>query len=273
METNQRNLRNTHSPPTWPAVLTRNSFNPLQSLQSEQETIEYNDNEITPSLDSQIIEIHRQRKVQFTQLKASNEIKHTNTKRNIRNTSKQENKSTSEKDKPQRIHPKHEATKTSRPSKVNTRRNDIYVVGDSLLYDIDEHRLNTKNSTVRVHCFPGASLEDMIDFVKPIARKKPTHPIIHWGTNNLPSTELSESPQKIKTLLSLVKSISQDTFVMFSGIITRVDSNGKYIDKVVKVMDVLEKLSVEVIDNWNIKSLGKGNAKLATNLKQVIKNV
>ena len=66
------------------------------------------------------------------------------------------------------------------------------------------------------------------------------------------------------------------------------DNNGKYIDKVVKVnkliMDVLEKLSIEVIDNSNIKlehlakkgshlSLGKGNAKLATNLKQVIKNV
>ena len=64
--------------------------------------------------------------------------------------------------------------------------------------------------------------------------------------------------------------------------LTRVDKNGKYIDKVVKVnkliMDVLEKLSVEVIDNSNIKSehlakrglhlsLGKGNAKLATNLK------
>ena len=53
---------------------------------------------------------------------------------------KQENKSTSEKDKPQRIHPQHEATGTSRPSKVTTRRNDIiYVVGDLLLYNIDEH--------------------------------------------------------------------------------------------------------------------------------------
>ena len=218
--------------PSWARVTTCSG---TQSLQSEQETIAYNDNEITPPLDSQITEIRRQRKVQFTQLKAPNEIKHINMKRNIRNTSKQENKSTSEKDKPQRIHPQQEATKTSRPSKVNTRRNDIYVVGDSLLYNIDEHRLSTKNSTVRVRCFPGASLEDMIDFVKPIARKKPTHLIIHCETNNLPSTELSEFPQKIKTLVSLIKSISQDTIVMFSRIITRVDNNGKYIDKVVKV--------------------------------------
>ena len=71
-----------------------------------------------------------------------------------------------------------------------------------------------------------------------------------------------------------------------SGIITRVDNNGKYIDKVVKVnkliIDVLEKLKLEVIDNSNIKSehlakkglhlsLGKGNAILATKFKQVIK--
>ena len=75
---------------------------------------------------------------------------------------------------------------------------------------------------------------------------------------------------------------------MFSGIITRVDNNGKYTDKVAKVnkliMDVLEKLNVKVIDNSNIKSehlakkglhlsLGKSNAILATNLKQIIKNV
>ena len=46
-------------------------FNPLQSLQPEQETIDYNDNEITPSLDSQITEIRRQRKVQLTQLKVT----------------------------------------------------------------------------------------------------------------------------------------------------------------------------------------------------------
>ena len=84
-------------PPTWPAVPTGNSFNLLKLLQSEQETIADNDNEITPSLDSQITEIRRQRKVQFSQLKSSNEIKHTKTKRNIRNMSKQENKSTSEK--------------------------------------------------------------------------------------------------------------------------------------------------------------------------------
>ena len=75
---------------------------------------------------------------------------------------------------------------------------------------------------------------------------------------------------------------------MFSQIITHVDNNRKYTDKVVKVhkriVDVLEKLNVEVIENSNIKSeylaknglhlsLGKGKAKLATNLKQVIKNV
>ena len=45
------------------------------------------------------------KKPMSNRVKASNEIKHTMTKRNIRNTSKQENKPTSEKDKSQRIHP------------------------------------------------------------------------------------------------------------------------------------------------------------------------
>ena len=52
-------------PPTWAAVPTGNIFNPLQSLQSEQETIEDNDDEITPLYNSQIPEIRRQRKVQL----------------------------------------------------------------------------------------------------------------------------------------------------------------------------------------------------------------
>ena len=81
----------------------------------------------------------------------------------------------------------------------------------------------------------------MTDIVKPIARKKTTH-LIHCGTNNLPSTELSEFPQK-NGLVSLVSSMNQDTIVIFSGIISHVDNNGKYTDKVVKVnkpiMDVV----------------------------------
>ena len=80
----------------------------------------------------------------------------------------------------------------------------------------------------------------MTDIVKPIARKKTTH-LIHCGTNNLPSTELSEFPQK-NGLVSLVSSMNRDT-VIFLGIISHVDNNGKYTDKVVKVnkpiMDVV----------------------------------
>ena len=68
----------------------------------------------------------------------------------------------------------------------------------------------------------------------------------------------------INTLVSVVRSISQDTIVMFFGIIARVDNNGKYNDTIVKlkvnklIMDVLGKLNVEVIDNSNINPKSTG---------------
>ena len=43
----------------------------------------------------------------------------------------------------------------------------------------------SKTSKVTSHSFPGSTIEDLEDYVKPVLRRKPDHIIICAGTNNL----------------------------------------------------------------------------------------
>ena len=51
------------------------------------------------------------------------------------------------------------------------------ICGDSIIKHVHGWKL-TENKKVVVKCFPGATVEDMEDFIKPIIRKKPEN-IIH----------------------------------------------------------------------------------------------
>ena len=59
----------------------------------------------------------------------------------------------------------------------------MLIAGDSMLHEIVENELNGKLH-VEVRPFPGALVEDMEDYLKPLLKKKPTHLILHIGTND-----------------------------------------------------------------------------------------
>ena len=68
----------------------------------------------------------------------------------------------------------------------NQNERSIHVVGDSMLNIIQEnYNINTKTANVTVHAFSGAAIEDLHDYILPIARKEPDNLIIHAGTNNI----------------------------------------------------------------------------------------
>ena len=78
-----------------------------------------------------------------------------------------------------------------------------------MLYNIEAARLSTKKSFVRVRCFPGATVKDMEDYIRPLARKQPSHMIIHCGTNDLTSTKSkNEIIERLQHLVQLIKSLS-----------------------------------------------------------------
>ena len=48
------------------------------------------------------------------------------------------------------------------------RNNDVYIVGDSMLNGLDERKMKKGNGNVKVRVHPGATVTDMLDYLKPI---------------------------------------------------------------------------------------------------------
>ena len=68
-------------------------------------------------------------------------------------------------------------------SSGENQRKRVFVLGDSIINGIEEKGLSKKHN-VRLRKFPGDSTEDLLDHVKPVARKKPDLIVIHFGTND-----------------------------------------------------------------------------------------
>lgn len=68
--------------------------------------------------------------------------------------------------------------------KVQTWPKDtILITGDSIISGLREHKfVGLGNKKVR--SFPGATILDMKDHIKPLIRKKPSKIILHISTNN-----------------------------------------------------------------------------------------
>ena len=69
----------------------------------------------------------------------------------------------------------------------------VAVVGDLITRNIIGSKLSG-DQKVKSYSFPGATIEDLADHIKPVLRKKPKHIILHVGTNNL----RSDKPKTVK---------------------------------------------------------------------------
>ena len=63
----------------------------------------------------------------------------------------------------------------------------IAIIGDSIINGIMEEKFCGKGRNVKVRHFPASNVDDMNHHIVPILRKKPSHLIIHVGTNDAPS--------------------------------------------------------------------------------------
>ena len=79
----------------------------------------------------------------------------------------------------------------SRPVPKNMHK--TVIVGDSIVKGLQQHKLGkAAKHNVGVKCFPGATVPDMNDYVKPVLRKKPNTIILHVETNNTANIEASK---------------------------------------------------------------------------------
>ena len=164
-----------------------------------------------------------------------------------KNTRKQQNRL--KKAKEANRHPENhrsteEPTENHRPSAEPNRtnddlRNNVCIVGDSILKHLHPNKLSSDSFKVKVSTFPGCTTEDMKDYIKPILRKNsPDEMILHVGTNSLRTCTSERScAEEIIDLASAVE--QSEVKVTISAIICRSDDvslakKAQAVNKIVK---------------------------------------
>ena len=132
-------------------------------------------------------------------------------------------------------------------------RVNIVIAGDSMLNNIEDRLdLNTRKANVSVRPFPGATIEDLKDYITPIARKQPNILIIHTGTNNVRDAKPNDKQR-------YAKSISPDTNIVLSNIIRRHDYKQEQLGQ--KIIEINNLLALECkkykIDLINVTGIGR----------------
>ena len=82
-----------------------------------------------------------------------------------------------------------------------------------------------RDNSVKIRCHPGATTDDIIDYVRPTARKKPDMIIIHTGANDIQNKV--NALQKVRTVITTIKEIdvNYEIQIAFSSVIHRDDQD------------------------------------------------
>ena len=165
--------------------------------------------------------------------------------------------------------------------KSKWRKNTTLIVGDSMISGIDQQRLSVKGRIVKVRSFPGATINDMYDYIRPLLKKAPDNVILHVGTNDTPNNTSRAILDNLLSLKSFIEKTLPQSKVCISNIVQRTD-NGKATLTVNKVKEHLSALQLDIVDNANINvtslnhgglHLNKtGTGKLAVNFIKKIKS-
>ena len=131
-----------------------------------------------------------------------------------------------------------------------------------MVKDIQGHKLSRRKK-VKTISISGATSEDFKDYIRPLAKKKPSEIIIHCGTNDLLDKNI-DTVNNIKDIAAIIKQESPNTNVSISSITYRADNESlnTKIDIVNTGLLNLCKLNrLKFVDNSNI-SLSELNGSL-----------
>ena len=131
---------------------------------------------------------------------------------------------------------------------------------DSLTRGINTRNIRRSTSkNVIIRTFPGATVKDMVDYIKPSLRLQPAHIIIHVGTNDLKSSEVKTLSENISKLCDEIYNFNPKIDITLSQIITRTDSPGIN-EKVAQLNNLLKGLcearNLGIISHENIDERG-----------------
>ena len=171
---------------------------------------------------------------------------------------------------------------TSQSKQVLNKPADAVVIGDSITKNIIGKKLS-RNQNVNAVSFSGATIDDMVDFTKPVIKRKPKKIILHVGTNNLKMDQPKKIKNKVAGLVDSIKAEHPSIDVAVSSIIFRSDDqslNSKIDEVNRRLSSFCQSKNWVFIDNSNIKedSLNrsglhlnrKGVYRLASNFREYI---
>ena len=83
----------------------------------------------------------------------------------------------------------------------------------------------SRDNSVKTRCHPGTTTDDIIDYVRPTARKKPDMIITHTGTNDIQNKV--NTLQKARKVIATIKEIdvNSEIQIAFSSVIHRDDQD------------------------------------------------
>lgn len=98
------------------------------------------------------------------------------------------------------------------------------IVGDSIISKLESWRMSNKSNKIAVKDFPGATVDDMQDYIKPLIRRyKPNRVILHVGTNNLKHDQPQSIVDKINSVVNYIQDNS-NCAVVISELTPKADS-------------------------------------------------
>ena len=102
-----------------------------------------------------------------------------------------------------------------------TPKKDIVIIGDSMIKYVNGREIS-RSSSVKVRNHLGATTEDVIDYVRPTARKKPKMMVIHSGTNDL--TNKVNTLQKIRKVINAIKEndVNNEIEIVLSSVMIKI---------------------------------------------------
>ena len=106
------------------------------------------------------------------------------------------------------------------PHLSSSRPREKVAIGDSMVKFIQPRKLSRKFD-VSAHCFPGATVQDMNDYIKPVLQRKLDKIVLQVGTNNLWNDRLKDINKKIAGVVEVIKNNQPLTSISVSSTIQR----------------------------------------------------
>lgn len=167
----------------------------------------------------------------------------------------------------------------------NKDETDVIIIGDSITKNVQGHKLSRKLKVKSVS-FPGATIEDTTDFIKPYLRRKPKNLIIHVGTNNIKSDKPKSIKSKLANLIQNIKKDHTSVRIAVSSLTTRKDDPA-LTSKISSVNNSLEQYcksnDIDFINNKSVDSTcinrgglhlnRQGTVNLAANFRNYLHNL